>query len=298
MQDSRRVAIVGVTGFVGRGLPALFAEKSIAVTGVSRSASQNLPGVDRWQTLDKINLSGHSAVINLAGERIDRRWTAKAKHRFHESRNGVTQSIVQAIAKLPESERPSVLVNASAIGIYGDRGDEILGENARTGTGYLAELCADWEDAAQDAETLGVRVVRARIGVVFGKDGAAFEKLKTIFKSYLGGNLGSGQQWVSWIHADDLRSALVHSVLAESLTGPINFTAPYPEKNRDQTRKFASAFHRPAFLPTPALILRMVLGEFSSVLLSSQRVVPEKLDRDGFQFRYPTLETALANLTK
>lgn len=298
MKLSRRVAIVGVTGFVGRGLPALFAEKSVSVTGVSRGGAHALSGVDRWQTPDKLDFSDHSAVINLAGERIDRRWTEKAKRLFHESRIGVTQRIVKAIAKLPESERPSVLVNASAIGIYGDRGDEILNANARPGTGYLAELCADWEDAAQDAESLGVRVVRARIGVVLGEGGPAFEKLQTIFKSCLGGNLGSGQQWVSWIHVDDLRAGLVHAVLSDTLSGPVNLTAPYPERNRELTRKFAAAVHRPAILPSPAFVLRLMLGEFSSALLASQRVLPEKLDADGFAFRFPTLETALENLVE
>ena len=298
MNFSRRVAIVGVTGYLGRGLPALFAEKSVSVTGISRSLSQTLPGVDRWQSMDQLDFSNHFAVINLAGERLDRRWTAKSKLHFHDSRVGVTRRIVQAIAKLPDSERPAVLINASAVGIYGDRGDEILSDKARPGTGYLAELCSDWEDAAQDAESLGVRVVRARIGVVLGKGGLAFEKLHTIFKFCLGGNLGSGEQWMSWIHADDLRATLVHAVLSDDLTGAVNLTAPYPERNRDLTRKFAEALHRPAFLSSPAFILRLMLGEFSSALLASQRVIPEKLDADGFTFRFPTLETALVNLAK
>ena len=171
MQAHQRVAIMGVTGFVGHGLPALFAEKGIAVTGVSRSGKNQLPGVDRWQTPENLDFSGHTAVINLAGEAIDRRWTAKSKRLFHESRVGATTRVVSAIAKLPEGDRPKVLVNASAIGIYGDRGDEILNDNAPRGSGYLADLCNDWEDVAHDAESLGVRVVCLRIGVSLGKTG-------------------------------------------------------------------------------------------------------------------------------
>ena len=287
---------MGVTGFVGHGLPALFAEKGIAVTGVSRSGKNQLPGVDRWQTPENLDFSGHTAVINLAGEAIDRRWTAKSKRLFHESRVGATTRVVSAIAKLPEGDRPKVLVNASAIGIYGDRGDEILNDNAPRGSGYLADLCNDWEDVAHDAESLGVRVVCLRIGVVFGENGAAFEKLRTIFKACIGGRLGSGAQWMSWIHVADLRSAIVHAVLSEKLAGPVNGTAPYPERNRELTRKFANALHRPAIFPSPAFVLRLVLGEFSSALLASQRVIPTALDADGFQFKYPTLEVALADL--
>ncbi|MEO5913890.1 MAG: TIGR01777 family oxidoreductase [Luteolibacter sp.] len=298
MRMLQRVAIVGVTGFVGHGLPTLFAEKGIAVTGVSRSANGSLPEVDRWQTPDALDFSGHDAVINLAGEPIDRRWTEKSKRLFHESRVGVTNRVVAALAKLPEHDRPKVLVNASAIGIYGDRGEEILNETACPGSDYLAALCSDWEDAAHDAGSLGVRVVCLRIGVVLGKNGAAFEKLRTIFKLGIGGRLGSGLQWMPWIHVDDLRAAIVHTVLSDSLAGPVNGTAPYPERNRDLTRKFAAALHRPAIFPVPGFVLRLVLGEFSTALLASHRVLPTALDADGFQFRYPTLETALADLVR
>ena len=298
MQMNQRVVVVGVTGFVGRGLPALFAEKGVAVTGVSRSGKGNLPEVDRWQTPTALDLTGHSAVVNLAGEPIDRRWTAKSKVLFHESRIGATQRVVAAIAKLPENDRPKVLVNASAVGIYGDRGDEILNDDARSGSGYLADLCSDWEDAARDAESLGVRVVRLRIGVVLGKSGPAFEKLRTVFRAGIGGRLGSGLQWMPWIHVDDLRAAIVHAVLSDTLAGPVNGTAPYPERNRDLTRKLAAALHRPAIFPAPAFMLRIVLGEFSSALLASQRAIPTALDADGFQFKFPTLETALADLVR
>lgn len=297
MRKIQRVAIVGVTGFIGRGLPALFAEKCISTTGVSRADQPRVPGVDRWQKPDDLDFSGHDAVINLAGEPLDQRWTDKARYEFRESRVGMTTRLVEAIAKLPEGDRPAVLVNGSAVGYYGDRDDETLSENAAAGTGYLADLCVDWEDAARDAETLGLRVVRMRIGVVLGKNGPAFEKLNTVFKNYLGGRLGSGRQWVPWIHVADLRAALVHAVISDTLAGAINGTAPYPERNRDLTRKLATALHRPAVLHSPAFLLRLVLGGFSSALLASTRAVPSTLDKEGFRFRYPTLETALADLT-
>ena len=292
----RRVAIVGVTGFVGRDLPALFAERGVAVTGVSRSGQNPLPGIDRWQTPETLDFSGHHAVINLAGEPINRRWNAQSRRRFHESRVGMTTRIVGAIAKLPENARPKVLVNASAVGIYGDRGDEILTETTRKGRDYLADLCSEWEHAARDAESLGVRVVRLRSGVVLGKNGAAFGKLMAVFKLGIGGRLGSGMQWMSWIHLADLRAAIVHAVFSESLAGPVNTTAPHPERNRDFTRKLAAALHRPAIFPVPAFALKLALGGFASALLASQRAVPAALEADGFRFHFPTLEAALADL--
>ncbi len=296
MKDIRRVAIVGVTGFVGRGLPALLAEKGIATTGVSRAGKGDVPGIDRWQTPTTLDFSGHDAVINLAGEPIDRRWTGKNRRLFHESRVGLTARVVEAMAKASDERRPVVLVNASAVGIYGDRGDETLLDTARPGSGYLADLCSHWEDAAKDAEKLGVRVVRLRIGVVLGKNGPAFEKLRGVLKSGLGGPLGSGNQWMPWIHLDDLRGAIIHAVQSETLSGPVNGTAPNPERNRDLTRKFAAALHRPAVLPAPGFALRLVLGEFSSALLASQRAVPAELEADGFRYRFPKLEIALADL--
>jgi uncharacterized protein len=296
MQEVQRVAIVGVTGFIGHSLPRLLSENGYATTGVSRAGKGEVPGVDRWQKPDALDLAGHQAVINLAGEPIDKRWTEENRRRFHESRIGTTQRIVENIAKLPEAARPKVLVNGSAVGIYGDRQDELLSDTARRGSGYLAELCSDWEDAARDAESLGVRVVRLRTGIVLGKNGPAFEKLHSIFKLGIGGKLGSGRQWMPWIHVADLRAAIVHAVLSERLSGPINGAAPTPERNADFTRKLASAMHRPAILPTPAWMLKLAVGEFSSALLASQRAVPNALQADGFKFRFPSLESALTEL--
>ncbi|MEI6177126.1 MAG: NAD-dependent epimerase/dehydratase family protein, partial [Verrucomicrobiota bacterium] len=166
MDEKPRVAILGVTGFIGRGLPEMLAEHGMTCTGISRAGSGNVPGIDHWQTPENLDLSGYHAVINLAGESVDRRWTAENRQRFHESRVGMTQRVVQAIRALPVVDRPKVLVNASAVGIFGDRGDEILTEKSALGTGYLADLCREWEAVAIEAESLGLRVVRPRIGIV------------------------------------------------------------------------------------------------------------------------------------
>ena len=296
MRMIHRVAIVGVTGFVGRGLPGVFAEKGVATTGISRAGNGSTSGVDRWQSPDTLDFSGHQAVINLSGEPIDQRWNDRSRQKFHESRVGLTTRVVAAMSKLPENERPAVLVNASAVGIYGDRGEEMLIDTARPGSGYLADLCADWEHAAQGAEALGVRVVRLRIGIVLGKGGSAFEKLRFVIRLGIGGRLGSGQQWMPWIHLEDLRAAIVHSVFSEDLQGPVNGTAPNPERNVDLTRTLAAALHRPAIFPAPAFALKLVLGEFGSALLAGQRAIPAALQADGFHFRFPTLEAAVADL--
>jgi uncharacterized protein len=298
MQNRQRAAIIGVTGFVGSGLPKLFAEKGMATTGISRSGNGNVPGIDQWQTPDTLDFSNHHAIINLAGEPIDQRWTEKSRRLFHASRVGLTQRVVEAISKLPAEARPKVLVNASAVGIYGDSGDEILTESARRGHGYLADLCDDWETAAQAAESLGVRVVRLRIGIVLGKNGSAFKKLLLVFKLGIGGRLGTGQQWMPWIHLADLQAAIVHAVVSETLSGPVNGTAPQPERNRDFTQKLATVLHRPAIFPAPAFALRLMLGEFSTALLAGQHAFPAALEASGFRFNFPTLESALADLTR
>jgi len=298
MEDAPRAAIIGVTGFIGGGLPALLAERGVATTGFSRSGGGSVPGVVRWGRSEALDFAGHQAVINLAGAPIHRRWNAENKREFHESRVGVTRRVVEAIRALPAELRPKVLVNGSAVGIYGDRGDEVLTESSAPGTGYLAELCHEWEETAAEAEALGVRVVRLRTGVVLGHGGEAFGKLVRIFSTGLGGRLGSGRQWMPWIHLDDLRAAIVHALFSENLTGPVNGCAPAAERNADFTRKFAAALHRPAILPVPGFALKLALGGFGGALLSSQHARPAALEADGFRFRFPTLESALADLVR
>jgi uncharacterized protein len=296
MAFQTRVAITGVTGYIGRGLPALLASQGMAVTGVSRSGKGEVTRVDRWQTPEQLDFSDCHAVINLAGEPINQRWTKENRKRFRESRVDFTRKVVAAIARLTESERPRVLVSGSAVGFYGDRKEEFLTEASPAGHGFLANLCRDWELAAEEARALGVRVVTLRIGVVLGKGGDAFEQLRRVFRFGIGGKLGGGSQWMPWIHVDDLRAAIVHATMSGTLAGAINGSAPTPERNRDFTRKLASAMHRPALFTVPAFGLKMVLGDFAEALLSSQRAVPSALVADGFGFRCGLLEDALADL--
>jgi len=292
----KQIAISGVTGFVGSGLASLLEQRGYAVTGISRAGRGNVPGVSAWQSSSAIDFMGHTAVIHLAGEPVDQRWNEETKRRFHESRIGTTQAVVSAIAKCPVDKRPQVLVNASAVGFYGDRGDEKLNESSAAGSGYLADLCVAWEEAAIEAEKLGVRVVRMRIGIVLGRDGRAFKKLLAVFKCGIGGRLGSGKQWMPWIHIDDLRAAIIHAVESENLSGPVNGTAPAPERNADFTRKLATSLHRLAILPVPGFALKLALGDFGNALLAGQRATPDVLLEDGFHFQFPTLESALDDL--
>jgi uncharacterized protein (TIGR01777 family) len=296
MHSGDRTAILGVTGFVGRGLPALLAAQGLSVTGVSRAGTGAMPGIARWQSPAALDFSGHRAVINLAGESVAQRWGAPARRRLHASRVGLTEAVVEAIRRLPAAARPAVLVNASAVGYYGDGGESFLTESAAPGSGYLADLCRAWEAAAVEAEALGVRVVRLRLGVVLGRGGLAFERLRRVFRCGLGGRLGSGRQWMAWIHLDDVRAALVHAVVSASLQGAVNGTAPSPERNAEFTRMLAAALHRPALLPVPACALKLALGGFGAALMDSQRAVPEALVEDGFHFKFPDLDGALADL--
>lgn len=297
MADVKKAAVAGVTGFVGSGLVPLLSQQGFSVTGISRSGGREITGVDTWQTVAEMDFSGHQVVINLAGEPVNQRWTEKRKKHFRESRVGYTDQIIAAIGRLPKEERPEVLVNASAVGYYGNRGDEFLTESSGPGSGYLAELCADWEHAAAKAENLGVRTVMIRIGIVLGKEGGAFQQLRGIFRAGLGGRLGDGRQWMPWIHVADLRRAIIHAAITKTVIGPLNGTAPAPERNLDFTKKFAAAVHRPAFLPVPGWALKLAFGEFAQALLDSERAVPSGLVGQGFLFQFPTLEEALADLT-
>lgn len=296
MKQGDKVLILGVTGAIGRGLPALLAARGYQVTGVSRRDSPGLDGVTAWQTPEALDPSGHAAVINLAGEAISKRWTEANKSRFHASRVVLTTQLVQAIAALPAGQRPQVLVNGSAVGYYGDRSDEPLSESSARGNGYLAELCDDWEAAARAATGLELRVVALRTGVVLGREADAWKKLAGVLKTGLGGKLGDGRQWMPWIHIADLRRAVVHALESASLSGPVNGTAPEPERNAALSRKVAAAFGRPAVLPVPGFALRLVVGGFASALLASQRALPEALLQDGFEFHYATLGSALEEL--
>jgi uncharacterized protein (TIGR01777 family) len=254
--------------------------------------------IREWRTLDSLDLAELDAVVNLAGEPVDTRWTPERKLALRRSRVGTTEDLVRAVRRRHPAGRPQVLINASAVGYYGDRGDEELDEAAAPGEGFLAELCQEWEAALEPLEDTSVRTVALRIGVVLGEGGAALEKLRKVFSKGLGGRLGNGRQWMPWIHIEDLVGALVHALGNAQLVGAVNGVAPEPVRNEEFTAKFAKALHRPAVLKVPEFALKLALGEFSSALLASQRVVPSALLASGYAFRYPTLDGGLRDLLR
>jgi len=245
--------------------------------------------------LPRAALDGVDAVVNLAGEPLDaRRWSDQQKRLIRDSRIVTTRNLVEELRSV--DRKPAVLVSGSAVGFYGDRGDEQLEETSPAGHGFMSEVCEEWEREAARAIELGVRVVQVRTGVVLSGEGGALQKMLAPFKLGLGGPLGSGKQWFPWIHIKDIVGIFRHSIVTSSLAGPVNGVAPEPVTNREFTRELARALHRPAFLPVPEMALRVLMGEMSAVLFGSQRVVPKAALASGYQFHYPLLESALANL--
>ncbi|MBB5350076.1 hypothetical protein HNR46_000297 [Haloferula luteola] len=290
--QGKRMGIVGAGGFIGGRLAARAQEKGWEVVGFSRRPRVSNGVVSEWRIWNEAPvLSGLDAVVNLAGEAIDQRWTDAHKQAFRSSRVGVTQTLVDALETC--SERPEVLLNGSAVGIYGDRGEEILPESAVAGEGFLADLCRDWEAVAFRAAPC--RVLVWRTGVVLGVGGAAWGKMKRVFSWGLGGNFGSGRQWMPWIHVEDLVGGMLHALEA-GISGPVNGVAPEPVRNEELTRELAKVLGRPAILHAPAWALKVGLGEFASALLASQRAIPRALEESGYAFRFARLPEALEDL--
>jgi len=300
------VVVTGATGFVGRSLVRELLAAGHSVTALTRDverAERALParcralGWDPEGALDPNTLRGVQAVVHLAGEGIaDRRWTAARKRALRDSRVLTSDAVVRALRQLEPAHRPRVLVSASAIGWYSDRGDSVLDEASAPGSGFLADLCREWETAVFAARELEVRTVAVRIGVVLGREGGALRPLLPLFRLGLGGRLGSGRQWFSWIHLQDLVGVLRVAIENPDVSGVINGVAPEPVTNAAFTAELGRALHRPALLPVPAVVLRLALGEMSTVLLGSQRVLPRRAEQLGFTFRHPTLRRALADL--
>ena len=298
------LTVTGGTGFIGRPLCARVLDLGHSVTvftrdpEAARSRSDTRVRLVRWQgyrdpTEEVLHtLSNSDVVINLAGAPIaDHRWTARTKRALRVSREGTTTGLVSALAKL--QTRPVLFLSASAIGYYGPRHDEPLTEDSPSGTGFLASLCREWEGAARAAERLGVRVTLLRIGVVLGKGGGAMRKMLPAFRLGLGGPLGAGTQWMSWIHLDDVIELVVF-LMNQAVSGPVNATAPHPVTNRDFARALGRALGKPARLPTPGFAVKLFLGQMADeLLLTGQRVQPARAQQMGFCFRYPELNEAL-----
>jgi uncharacterized protein (TIGR01777 family) len=241
-------------------------------------------------------VSGFDAVVHLAGESVVGRWTEGKKKAIRESRIQGTQNLATALAQC--EAKPRVLVCASAVGFYGNRGDEVMREENAAGRGFLPEVCREWEDASRIAAEAGIRTVNIRIGLVLTAKGGALENMLTPFKLGLGGRIGSGQQWWSWIHVDDIVGGIHHAMRTESLSGPVNLVAPNPARNAEFTKVLASVLGRPAFFPVPKFALRLAFGKMAAeeLLLASQRVEPGKLKASGYTFRFRELRAALENL--
>ncbi|HKN76607.1 MAG TPA: TIGR01777 family oxidoreductase [Candidatus Acidoferrum sp.] len=241
---------------------------------------------------------GADAVVNLAGASIaDGRWSVERKAVLHSSRIDTTRALVTALAKM--NARPRVLVSASATGFYGNRGDELLTEESQPGTDFLSILAKDWETEALKAEALGIRVVLARFGIVLARNGGALPAMMLPFRFFAGGKIGSGQQWMSWISLEDVVEILRLALENGNVSGPINIISPQPVQNAEFTKTLARAMHRPALFPAPAFALRIALGEMAdALLLSSQRVLPQKLQQLGYNFQNSDLSAALKNVLK
>jgi uncharacterized protein (TIGR01777 family) len=293
-----RILISGASGPIGTALVASFGPLGIEVVRLARGAARNAGQVS-WDPLAPLSpaaVSGFDAVVHLAGESVVGRWTADKKKAIRDSRVLGTRHLVAALAQA--EVKPRVLVCASAVGFYGDRGDELLREESPSGQGFLPEVCREWEDASRIAGDAGIRTVNIRIGLVLSAKGGALAKLLTPFKLGLGGRIGSGQQWWSWIHVDDVVGGIHHAMRSESLAGAVNLVAPNPVRNAEFTRVLASVLGRPAFFPVPEFALRMAFGKMAAgeLFLSSQRTEPGKLLAEGYEFRFRELRGALENL--
>jgi uncharacterized protein (TIGR01777 family) len=293
------VAITGASGLLGTGLTHFLTTGGHRVTPITRARSR--PGSIQWDpgsgTIDRAALEGIDAVVHLAGETVGRRWTPERKRRIRESRVGGTRLLAEALAGM--ARPPRVLVSASGVGAYGDRGNEILTEASTLDAppDFFVQLAREWEAATEPVRAAGVRVVIARMGVVLTPAGGALQRMLPPFRLGVGGPLGSGRQWLSWVAMDDALGALHHALMSDRLSGPVNVTAPEPVRGADFARTLGRVLGRPALFPVPAAALRLLFGEMADVaLLSSQRALPARLSEAGYGFRYAGLEGALRHV--
>lgn len=281
-----RFTVSGATGFLGNRLTSFLRSEGHECAILSRGPAGR-PGYHTWDPLSGLppeeSLLGSDAVIHLAGEPVAQRWTSSAKQRIRDSRVDGTRRMVESLARL--KKRPEALICASAIGYYGERGDEILTESSAPGHGFLPEVCVEWEAAADRALELGMRVVKVRIGVVLGGEGGALAKMLPAFRAGLGGPLAGGRQWMSWVDAGDAVRMVAWAATRPEVRGPLNAVSPNPVINKDFTRSLGDTLRRPAVFPVPRLALQILFGEMAEVVVGSQRVLPQAALAGGFDFR-------------
>lgn len=297
-----KVFLTGGTGFVGTFLSQELARQGHDLTILTRKKEPPASPRDgiRFVTGDPKQegpwmeeVPQHDWIINLAGASISAKWTEENKRIFYDSRVLTTRNLVTALAG---GDRRQLFCSTSAPGYYGSRGEEELTEESPPGQNFLASLARDWEAAALKAHDLGIRTVITRFGIVLGRGGGMLGELVPLYKKFLGGPIGTGMQWLSWIHIQDLARAFLFLPEHPELTGPVNFTSPNPVRNRDFAKALGRALGRPAFMPAPAFMLRLILGEFAEAVLTGQKILPQRLLAAGFQFRFPTIDQALQNL--
>ncbi len=295
-----KVIISGSHGMIGSALVRYLRAKGHDVIRLVRSRQEVGEGSVFWdpetRRVDEAGLDGSDVIVHLAGQNIgDRRWTEEYRRTIRDSREVGTRFLCETLARL--ANPPSLLVAASAVGYYGDRGSEVLTEESSPGDDFLANVCKEWEAAAQPAKSTGIRVIHLRLGVVLSRRGGALAKMLTSFRYGLGGVIGSGRQYWSWIALDDVLGAIEHCMGAVNLAGPVNCTAPEPVTNREFTKTLAAVLRRPTILPVPAYAVRFFMGEMgNALLLASTRVEPRRLIESGYSFRFATLESALRHI--
>lgn len=295
--NSPRVLVSGASGPIGAALLPSLKSQGFAVTQLVRKPATGRDQIvwDPSRPISPEIVSGFDAVIHLSGESIVGRWTEAKKRRITESRTQGTGHLAEALAQ--GAQRPRVFVSASAVGYYGNRGDEVLREESPSGSGFTAEVCRQWEGATQAAAAAGIRTAQMRFGVVMSADGGALPKMLPPFRLGLGGRLGSGRQWSSWVSIDDVVGAIQHVLQHDTLQGAVNTVSPNPVTNAEFTSTLASVLHRPAIFPMPAFAVKLIFGEMGEELfLGSQRVEPAKLAASGYQFKHPELKSALKDI--
>lgn len=296
-----KIFITGGSGFIGTSLSSYFLTNGHTVVAVGgRDAGKTLSHPNfkyisadttkkgSWQD----ELKDIDAAVNLAGRSIFKRWNERYKQSIYDSRIITTRNLVEAIP----AEKNITLCTTSAAGYYGDRGEDILTESEPSGSDFLAKVCRDWEEEAFKAKDKGVRVAAMRFGVVLGRGGGALEKMIPPIRFFVGGPIGNGRQWFPWIHIEDLLSAIMFILEDKAVSGSLNFTAPKSIRNIELVKTIAGLLHRPAFMPAPSFMIRLILGEFGSSILASQRVIPDKLLKYGFEFKYPDIRSAVSNI--